>query len=202
MALFTLVASGSAYADECSGRDHTTGTVIGAVGGAAIGGVASHNAGGAVVGGVLGGLAGNAIARSEDCNRQAQYRSGGDQQGYQRQDGYQTGQQQFAYPRGYNVAPDENDYWGVESHQDFGADYSHIWQSIQRGREDGTFTRYQARRYTQQLQHIRDRADRQERRGRFDPQDIEAQLSELRRTMYVARREDRDNGSNGDYGRR
>jgi len=60
----TLTAS----ADACSGRSHDTGTALGAVGGAAIGGLATHNIGGAVIGGVAGGFAGNAIARSQDCN--------------------------------------------------------------------------------------------------------------------------------------
>jgi hypothetical protein len=59
----------AAMADSCSGHDHTTGTVLGAGGGAIIGGVATHSAVGAVGGAVLGGLAGNAIARSNDCNR-------------------------------------------------------------------------------------------------------------------------------------
>jgi hypothetical protein len=58
----------AALADSCSGHDHTTGTVLGAGGGAIIGGVATHSAVGAVGGAVLGGLAGNAIARSNDCN--------------------------------------------------------------------------------------------------------------------------------------
>ena len=57
-----------AHADACSGRNHTTGTVLGAVGGGAIGSAASHgNLGGVVAGAVLGGLAGNAISRDIDC---------------------------------------------------------------------------------------------------------------------------------------
>jgi outer membrane lipoprotein SlyB len=67
-ALLTGLGFGTAYADACSGRSHDTGTAVGAVGGAAIGGLASHSVVGAVVGGVAGGLAGNAIARSNDCN--------------------------------------------------------------------------------------------------------------------------------------
>ncbi len=59
----------SAFADDCSGRDHTTGTVLGAVGGAAIGGAASRGNGLGIIGGaLLGGLAGNAISRDMDCN--------------------------------------------------------------------------------------------------------------------------------------
>src|SRR3954469_23184423 len=90
------VASGSAaYADDCSGRDHTTGTVLGAAGGAVIGGAASHNAGGAIAGAVVGGLAGNPIARAQDCDR-VQYR--GDQQ---------NGRVQGGYRPGYVVEPNE-----------------------------------------------------------------------------------------------
>jgi surface antigen len=68
----TLVALGlgttGAFADECSGRDHTGGTILGAIAGGVLGGAASHGNGGAVIGGaLLGGLAGNAIARDMDC---------------------------------------------------------------------------------------------------------------------------------------
>src|SRR6478752_4178041 len=73
--LVALLSGAAAYADDCSGRDHTTGTVLGAAGGAAIGGVATHNAGGAIAGAVVGGLAGNAIARAQDCDR-SNYRRG------------------------------------------------------------------------------------------------------------------------------
>jgi surface antigen len=60
-----------AFADDCSGRDHTTGTVLGAAGGGIIGGVASHGNGLGIVGGaLLGGLAGNAISRDMDCKDQ------------------------------------------------------------------------------------------------------------------------------------
>ena len=58
----------SAFADNCSGRDHTAGTVLGALAGGLLGSAASHGNGGAVVGGaLLGGLAGNAISRDMDC---------------------------------------------------------------------------------------------------------------------------------------
>jgi uncharacterized protein YcfJ len=67
-----IAGAGAASADECSGRSHDTGTVLGAAGGAAIGGLASHSVGGAVIGGVAGGLAGNAIARDQDCAKTEQ----------------------------------------------------------------------------------------------------------------------------------
>ena len=60
--------SGNAFADACSGRDHTGGTILGAIAGGVLGGAVSHGNGGAVVGGaLLGGLAGNAISRDMDC---------------------------------------------------------------------------------------------------------------------------------------
>ncbi len=58
----------AANADACSGRNHNTGTVIGAVGGGLIGNAITHGSAVGVVGGaVAGGLAGNAIARDGDC---------------------------------------------------------------------------------------------------------------------------------------
>jgi len=74
-AALAVIALGAtpAFADACSGRSHDTGTALGAVGGAAIGGVATHSVGGAVIGGVAGAFAGNAIARSSDCNRHSRH---------------------------------------------------------------------------------------------------------------------------------
>ena len=69
-ALLVFGGANAAFADECSGHSHDTGTALGAVGGAAIGGLASHSVVGAVAGGVVGGFAGNAIARSEDCDHE------------------------------------------------------------------------------------------------------------------------------------
>src|SRR6478609_2512434 len=146
------IASGSAaFADDCSGRDHTAGTVIGAAGGALVGGAASHNAGGAVAGAVVGGLAGNAIARSQDCNRNGEYQRGG----YEQRGAYNRGDQGFAYyGPAYAAAPDENDYWGVESYDDFNADYRHIQYSINRAQERGSLKPWEARRFSRELQQI------------------------------------------------
>src|SRR5271163_2008607 len=63
----------SALADDCSGHNHDTGTILGAAGGGIIGGVASHGNGLGIIGGaLLGGLAGNAISRDMDCDDQRQ----------------------------------------------------------------------------------------------------------------------------------
>lgn len=57
-----------AQADACSGHSHVAGTVLGAVGGGAIGSAVSHGSlGGVAIGAAAGGLAGNAISRSIDC---------------------------------------------------------------------------------------------------------------------------------------
>src|SRR6201995_782277 len=68
-ALAVGVSGTSAFADECSGRDHTSGTVLGALGGGLIGGLASRGNGLGIIGGaILGGFAGNAISRDMDCD--------------------------------------------------------------------------------------------------------------------------------------
>ena len=70
-ALITGLSATGALADACSGKDHTTGTVLGAAGGGIIGGFASHGNGLGIIGGaLLGGLAGNAISRDMDCDDQ------------------------------------------------------------------------------------------------------------------------------------
>ena len=80
LALASILALGAgtiaANADSCSGHNHNTGTVLGAVGGGLIGSQLSHgNAGGVIGGAVVGGLAGNAIARSGDCRHHSYHRS-------------------------------------------------------------------------------------------------------------------------------
>jgi hypothetical protein len=71
-AALTFAGTGAALADDCTGHSHDTGTAVGAVAGAAIGGIASHSIVGAVAGAVVGGVAGNAIDRDQDCAKQAE----------------------------------------------------------------------------------------------------------------------------------
>jgi hypothetical protein len=69
------LGTSGALADACSGHGHRTGTVLGAVGGGAIGAAATHGSIGGVLGGaVLGGLAGNAVSRGVDCNHRSHSR--------------------------------------------------------------------------------------------------------------------------------
>jgi Glycine zipper len=73
-ALALGAATTGALADSCSGHGHSTGTVLGAVGGGAIGSAVSHGSLGGVLGGaVIGGLAGNAVSRDVDCHRHGRY---------------------------------------------------------------------------------------------------------------------------------
>jgi surface antigen len=66
-----LGGTNAAFADACSGRDHTGGTIAGGVLGGVFGGVLGNGNGAAIVGGaLLGGLAGNAISRDMDCQDQ------------------------------------------------------------------------------------------------------------------------------------
>jgi osmotically inducible lipoprotein OsmB len=67
-------AASGARADDCSGHNHTAGTVLGAVGGGVIGGAITHgNIVGVAGGAVAGGLAGNAISRNMDCRHRHRY---------------------------------------------------------------------------------------------------------------------------------
>jgi hypothetical protein len=96
---------------------------------------------------------------------------------------------------------------GVATHADFDREYQHIWQGIQHGVSDGSYTRRQAQGFYRAMQQIRARADWMERNGRYDPQDTQARLERLHETMHVAHErghqlQDRYGNSNGDYGYR
>jgi len=65
--LALCLGTAGAWADDCH-RDHSGGTVLGAIAGGVLGGVASHGNGLAIAGGaIFGGLAGNALSRDIDC---------------------------------------------------------------------------------------------------------------------------------------
>ena len=66
--MLTLGGAGMAYADDCTGHDHSGATAAGAVGGGLIAGLATHNVAAGLGGAVVGGLIGNSVARSEDCD--------------------------------------------------------------------------------------------------------------------------------------
>ena len=85
-----------------SGPNAQTGSVLGALGGAAIGGIIGNQSGrgleGATIGAGLGALGGNALGNSRDQRQQQQYYQG-QQQGYR---GGPPQQQQGYYDRNGN----------------------------------------------------------------------------------------------------
>ncbi|HKU66039.1 MAG TPA: glycine zipper 2TM domain-containing protein [Rhizomicrobium sp.] len=71
LALGLACTADPAFADACSGKDHTAGTIAGGVLGGVLGGVFTNGKALGIAGGaLLGGLAGNAIARDMDCQDQ------------------------------------------------------------------------------------------------------------------------------------
>lgn len=74
LSLLTIVTSSLTLSGCASmGSNEATGTVLGGVTGAAIGGAVSHNAAGAGIGAVAGGLVGNAVGRGADNNSYNDY---------------------------------------------------------------------------------------------------------------------------------
>ena len=75
---------------------------------------------------------------------------------------------------------------GGASYADFNQEYQHIWQGIQHGLSDGSYTRRQAQGFYRAMQQIRARANWMERSGRYDPEDTQARLERLHETMHDA----------------
>ena len=75
---------------------------------------------------------------------------------------------------------------GGASYADFNQEYQHIWQGIQHGLSDGSYTRRQAQGFYRAMQQIRARANWMERNGRYDPEDTQARLERLHETMHAA----------------
>jgi hypothetical protein len=93
----------------------------------------------------------------------------------------------FAHPD-HPAAPSANGSWnnGGASYGDFNQEYQHIWDGIQHGLSDGSYTRNQADRFFGAMRQIRARADAMQREGRWDPRDTQAQLERLHDTMHEA----------------
>ena len=99
-----------------TGPNAQTGTVIGALGGAAAGGIIGNQSGrgleGAAIGAGLGALGGNAIGNAQD-QRNAQYydqQRGYDNRGYNNDPRYNNGYQGQRRPSGYY--PNGQPYYG------------------------------------------------------------------------------------------
>jgi hypothetical protein len=80
----------------------------------------------------------------------------------------------------------DNDDWTVESYGSFSQQYHHIWDGIQHGIDDGSYTPRQARHFYRELRSIQNRADWEERTGQFDPEEISDRLNSLHDRMHIA----------------
>ena len=81
---------------------------------------------------------------------------------------------------------DGDDDFTTSSYADFTPMYQHIWQGIQHGLSDGSYTQWQARRFYRELQSIRARAAWEDSRGDYDPEDINQRLQSLHVRMHIA----------------
>jgi hypothetical protein len=79
------------------------------------------------------------------------------------------------------------DEWnnGGATYTDFNQEYQHIWQDIQHGLSDGSYTRWQAQGYYRTVQKIRSRATYMERQGRYGSSDTQASLQRLHEAMHA-----------------
>ena len=90
----------------------------------------------------------------------------------------------FAHPEEHAVATDDQWNNGGASYADFNQEYQHIWDGIQHGLSDGSYTRSQAQQFYSAMQQIRARADYMNRNGQWNPQDTQARLEQLHNAMH------------------
>lgn len=80
----------------------------------------------------------------------------------------------------------DDDDWSIESYDAFAQQYHHIWDGIQHGMSDGSYSPGQAQYFYRQLRGIQARADWEQRTGQFDPEEISDRLQDLHERMHVA----------------
>jgi hypothetical protein len=80
----------------------------------------------------------------------------------------------------------DDDDWTVESYGAFSQQYHHIWDGIQHGLSDGSYTPREAQYFYRQMQSIQARADWEQRTGQFDPEEISDRLQDLHERMHAA----------------
>jgi hypothetical protein len=82
----------------------------------------------------------------------------------------------------------DDDAWnnGGQTYADFNQEYQHIWEGIEHGVSDGSYTRRQAQGFYRSMQQIRARANSMERSGRYNTADTQARLERLHETMHAA----------------
>ena len=98
----------------------------------------------------------------------------------------------FAHDDGDANDNGDDEVYAAETYQDFTPIYQHVWQGIQHGVSDESYTSYQARRFYRELQGIRYRASWEERSGQYDPQDINYRLQALHDRMHITHQHGHD----------
>jgi hypothetical protein len=94
----------------------------------------------------------------------------------------------------------DDDDWAVESYDSFNQQYHHIWDGIQHGMSDGSYTPREANYFYRQLRGIQARADWEQRTGQFDPDEISDRLNDLHERMHVAHQRGHERLDNGGWG--
>ena len=103
----------------------------------------------------------------------------------------------------------QSDDWnnGGDSYAEFDQEYQHMWQGIEHGLSDGSYTPRQGRQFYRAMQQIRRRADWMQRSGYYDPQEIQQRLARLHDSMHAAHEEGHERqyqhygyGNGYDYG--
>jgi hypothetical protein len=95
----------------------------------------------------------------------------------------------------------DDDDWnnGGATYSQFDSEYQHIWQMIQHGVSDGSYSRWQAASFYRQMRTIRARAYWEEQNGEYDAQDTQAQLVALHDRLHVAHERGHDRLDNQFY---
>jgi hypothetical protein len=96
----------------------------------------------------------------------------------------------------------DDEDWAIESYDAFGQQYHHIWDGIQHGMSDGSYTPGEANYFYRQLRSIQARADWEQRAGQFDPEEISERLQNLHERMHIAHERGHERMDNGGWGDR
>ncbi len=84
------------------------------------------------------------------------------------------------------VSADEDWNNGGATYANFDQEFQHIWQGIQHGLSDGSYTRREAYQFYREMRNIRARAYWEERSGYYNPEEIQARLESLHERMHIA----------------
>lgn len=95
---------------------------------------------------------------------------------------------------------DDGDDWTAESYGAFDQQYHHIWDGIQHGLSDGSYTPGQAHYFYRELRNIQARAYWEQQTGEYNPAEINARLEDLHARMHIAHERGHERLESGYYG--